>query len=194
MDMKSSGLSYSWLLGSAAVLASTGIAQVAFATQYLTVPQAQSALFPRASEFRPTLLALTEAQRERIRAAAKTRTPIPQDVWQVFDGTTALGWFVVDKVYGKHEFITYAVALDASGAVQGIEILDYRETHGYQVRNADWRQQFVGKRHGAALKLEQDVRNISGATLSCLHLAEGVKRLLALHQEVLLTTTKPGHG
>jgi Na+-translocating ferredoxin:NAD+ oxidoreductase RnfG subunit len=88
-------------------------------------------------------------------------------------------------VYGKHEFITYAVGLNADGSVRQIEVMDYRETYGYEIRNAAWRRQFVGKRHGDSLKLDQDIRNISGATLSCRHIAEGVRRLLALHEVAL---------
>ncbi len=86
---------------------------------------------------------------------------------------------------GKHEFITYAMALDASGAVKGVEILDYRESYGGQVRDAAWRSQFTGKRHGAALKLGGDVRNISGATLSSKHVTDGVRRVLATYAVVL---------
>ena len=86
---------------------------------------------------------------------------------------------------GKHEFITYAVALNPDGAVRGVEILDYRETFGGEIRNPKWRQQFVGKRPGAALKLDQDIRNISGATLSCRHVSDGVRRLLVTYQLLL---------
>jgi Na+-transporting NADH:ubiquinone oxidoreductase subunit NqrC len=63
--------------------------------------------------------------------------------------------------------------------------MDYRETYGYEIRNAAWRRQFVGKRHGDSLKLDQDIRNITGATLSCRHITDGVKRLLAFHQVAL---------
>ena len=95
------------------------------------------------------------------------------------------GWFIVDKVIGKHELITYAVGVDADGSVRSIEILEYLESYGGQIRYADWRRQFAGKTAADPLKLEQDIRNISGATLSCRHVTEGVKRLLALHEIVL---------
>ena len=75
--------------------------------------------------------------------------------------------------------ITYAVAIDPAGTVRGIEILDYRETYGGEIRNPKWRQQFVGKRNGAALRLGGDIQNISGATLSSRHVTDGVRRLLA---------------
>ena len=83
---------------------------------------------------------------------------------------------------GKHEFITYATAISPDGHVLGIEILSYRETHGGQVREATWRKQFVGKTLSDPFKLDQDVSNISGATLSCRNVMDGVKRLLAIHK------------
>jgi Na+-translocating ferredoxin:NAD+ oxidoreductase RnfG subunit len=77
------------------------------------------------------------------------------------------------------------VGLNADGSVRQIEVMDYRETYGYEIRNAAWRRQFVGKRRGDSLKLDQDIKNITGATLSCRHVAEGIRRLLALHEVAL---------
>lgn len=157
----------------------------AFAVQYLTTEAAQKLLFPGAS-FVPHPVRLDAAQKKMVEKAAGVRMRYPeQPVWQVLVGGKPAGWFVQDEVYGKHEFITYAVALDASGAVRGVEILDYRETHGGQIVNPKWRAQFDGKRHGAALKLDDDIQNISGATLSCKHISEGVRRVLAIHEAAL---------
>ena len=86
-----------------------------------------------------------------------------QQVWRVSGG----GWFIVDEVVGKHEFITYAVGLNADGSVKQIEVMVYRETYGYEIRNEKWRAQFVGKTGQSGLKLDDDIKNISGATLSC---------------------------
>lgn len=38
-----------------------------------------------------------------------------QPVWRVLRGDEFAGWFVLDEVYGKHEFITYAVTLNPTG-------------------------------------------------------------------------------
>ncbi len=105
--------------------------------------------------------------------------------WHAKQGGKATGWFMLDEVYGKHEFITYAVAIGVDGAVKGVEILDYRETHGGEVKNPKWRAQFTGKKAGDTLKLDEDIKNISGATLSCKHLTDGVKRLLATYEAAL---------
>jgi Na+-translocating ferredoxin:NAD+ oxidoreductase RnfG subunit len=124
----------------------------AHATAYLTVEQAQRAIFPGAS-------------------FAATGQP---NVWRTSDG----GIFIVDRVVGKHEFITMAVGINANGTVKQIEIMDYRESYGYEVRDAAWRAQFVGKNGNSQLQLDADIKNISGATLSSKHVTDGVKRIL----------------
>ncbi len=157
-----------------------------YATQYLSVEQAQRALFPAATQFAVADVKLTPEQAKAIEQQSGVRVrEAHQRIWRVQTNAQTLGWFMVDEVYGKHEFITYALALNAGGAVQGIEILDYRETYGGEVRDAKWREQFRGKTAADPLKLDQDIKNISGATLSCRHIADGVRRLLALHKMAL---------
>ena len=97
--------------------------------------------------------------------------------WKAADG----GWFFVDAVIGKHDLITYAVALDPAGKVRQIEILEYREAYGGDVRNPRWRAQFTGKQHGDELRIGEGIQNISGATLSCEHVTDGIRRLLATY-------------
>ena len=151
------------------------------AVTYLNVEQAQRAIFPGA-RLTPVPMKLSDAQRKAIEKASDQRVRQTElKVWQVEGG----GWFIVDEVIGKHEFITYAVGLTADGAVKQIEVMDYRETYGGQVRDEKWRAQFIGKKHGAKLKLDDDIQNISGATLSSRHLADGVRRLLATYELAL---------
>jgi len=43
----------------------------------------------------------------------------------------------------------------------------------------------VGKTAASTLKLGEDIKNISGATLSCKHLTDGVKRVMVMYRLVL---------
>jgi FMN-binding domain. len=157
------------------------IAPSAFAIQYLTVEQAQRAIFPGKS-FTAAPVKLTSVQRKAIEQASGVRVlHDEQQVWRISGG----GWFIVDEVVGKHEFITYAAGLTADGSVKQIEIMDYRETYGGQIRDQKWRAQFVGTTSKSMLKLDSDIKNISGATLSCRHITDGVKRLLAFYEIAL---------
>ena len=168
-----------------APVALVSAATPAIATQYLSVAEAQRAMFPSAASFVDHPIVFTPDQRKAIAQAAGTAPGKGQSLWDVRGAGGRQGWLFVDRVLGKHELITYAVALDPTGAVKVVEILDYRETYGGEIRNPRWRQQFVGKRYGAALRLDGDIRNISGATLSSRHVTDGIRRLLATYQLLL---------
>src|SRR5262249_23483210 len=100
----------------------------AHAVQYLTVDQAQRLCFAEATAFEPADVKLT---REQMRAIEKdSRVDVreaTEKVWRVLKGTTFLGWFIEDEVVGKHEFITWALALNADAPLRQIPILDYRQ-------------------------------------------------------------------
>jgi hypothetical protein len=160
-------------------------APFAHATDYLTVAQAQEQLFPGA-RFSEQILKFTGEQRDRIKASAGVRQRQEElKLWRAEKDGKLQGWLIIDEVIGKHEFITYATAIGVEGKVHGIEITSYRETHGGQIRDQSWRKQFVGKTLADPFKLDQDVQNISGATLSCRNVMDGVKRLLVIHQMFL---------
>lgn len=159
------------------------MAAPAHAVDYLSIAQAQTLLLPGAKTFAEQPLKLSEEQRDRIKAASGLRQRWEvQQVWRAERDGALQGWFVVDEVIGKHEFITYAAAISPEGKVLGIEILSYRETHGAQIRETSWRKHLVGKTLADPFKLDEDVPNISGATLSCRNVMDGVKRLLAIHK------------
>jgi len=63
--------------------------------------------------------------------------------------------------------------------------LTYRESYGHEIRHPKWRAQFQGKTVAKRLKLDRDIKNISGATLSFSHVTDGVNRLLKTWELVL---------
>lgn len=156
------------------------VAGPALGETYLSVEQAQALLFPGEAMARQKV-ALTAVQAKSIEAASgKQVRDLEPKLWRAGSG----GWFFIDQVVGKHELITYALGIDADGRIKGIEVLDYRETYGGEVRKPAWRAQFTGKQAGAPLKVGKDITNISGATLSCRNLTDGVRRLVATRAEL----------
>jgi hypothetical protein len=156
-----------------------------YATTYLTVEQAQQAIFPGA-QLTEDPVTLTDAQRQQIEAASGVRVVSPTvRAWRVAGG----GVFIVDEVIGKHDLITYAVGIDAAGSLKQLEVMTYRENYGYEIRGAGWRKQFVGKTASDVPRLARDIKIISGATLSCTHVTEGVRRLLATFDVALKTAS-----
>ena len=155
----------------------------AYAVDYLTAEQAQKVLFPKADKFVKLDIQLSEDQIKQIKelSGVRQRTAKP-NIWKAELKGKVLGYFFVDEVIGKHEYITYAFGMSAEGVGLGIEILTYRETHGGEIKNESWRKNFIGKKVTDKFKLDIDVPNISGATLSCRNVTDGVKRLLILQQ------------
>jgi hypothetical protein len=92
----------------------------AYAAVYMTPAQAGAALFP-GEMLQPSFRTLDDGQVAAIRKASGV-VPLGRQVkvWRASGG----GWLVIDQVIGKHEFITFAVALDPDGAVRSVEILD----------------------------------------------------------------------
>lgn len=176
---------HNWLM-IPALIVPAAIAAPAYAMQYQTVGQAQKAMFPEAVQFVRSDVMMTSEIRQQIEklSGVRVRNTL-QQVWRAEAGSKILGWFVLDEVIGKHEFITYAVALLPDGAVKSIDILEYRETHGSEIKNEKWRAQYIGKKNGDAFKLDEDIKNISGATLSCKNISNGVKRIVATVQVVM---------
>jgi len=157
-----------------------------FAMEYLAIEQAQQLIFSDGDVFVEHLVKLSDADKDQIKAiSGKKQRWDEQRIWRVQKQEQHLGWFIVDNVVGKHEFITYGVGISPTGHVVGVEVMTYRETHGDEVREQAWREHFTNKTVNDAFKLNDDIPNITGATLSARNLTDGVKRLLALHQAVL---------
>ena len=132
------------------------------------------------------VLALSAEQRDQVAALAGAAAAAPEHPrLPGARGGALAGYVFVDEVIGKEDFITYAVALDAGGRVHGLEVLAYRESHGGEIRSAAWRQQFEGRQGLGQLQVATDIKNIAGATLSCAHVTQGVRWLVALWQVAL---------
>jgi len=154
--------------------------QPAQAMVYLSIEQAQELMFP-GQTLTPVPLVLSAADIATVERETGTRYFAGAlRAWRAADG-----YFFVDAVIGKHDLISYALALGADGKVRQVEILEYREAYGGEIRNAAWRRQFVGRAAGDPVQIGRDIRNISGATLSCQHVTDGIRRLLAVYAHAI---------
>jgi hypothetical protein len=174
----------SLLIGGVSLVAALPLRNV-FAAQFMTVEEAQRAVFPHAARFEARALSLDTDQRAAI---GKLAGPQPRHgslrIWRAVDDASDLGYFFVDEVVGRQDLITYAAGIDQQGKLSPIEVLTYRESHGGEIRNPAWCAQFKG--HDLSnLRFPTDIKNIAGATLSSEHVTQGARWLVALWQVVL---------
>lgn len=172
--LRSSG---AWGMGSCALLGMGAQAAV-----LMEMEQAQRLLWSSAERFQPTVVSLGEREFVTIAQHSETRVPrqFAPHMWEALGAGKRLGWVVSDRVIGKYDLIDYAVGFSLEGVVTGVEILAYRESHGAEIRQAGWRRQFQGRKGPQTMRFADDIKNISGATLSCQHVTEGIQRLSAL--------------
>lgn len=168
-------------------------ASVVIAADYLSVDAAQKAIFPQADSFQEILLPQTAAQLQAlmVRAGAQPAHGTIR-IWRATRGGVLLGHVFLDEVIGRQSLITYAVGIDTEGALRNLEILAYRESHGGEIRNTAWREQFTHRDSLDQLRFGTDIKNISGATLSSEHVTEGVRWLMALWQSSLRSAGAAG--
>lgn len=152
----------------------------AHAFDYMTADQAAKSIFPGADSFEQANFKLDSSEMQQLTAIGIQARSVDWSLRIAKHAGTTLGYVVVDEVIGKFELITYPVGIGLDSSIIQIEILSYRESHGSEIRMTGWRKQFVGKTSAAPIRVGEDIANISGATLSCKHVTDGIRRVVTV--------------
>jgi Na+-translocating ferredoxin:NAD+ oxidoreductase RnfG subunit len=154
---------------------------------YLTEEQALKLLFPKSQRVRAEELRLTPDQKTRIQERIGWK--FPEETFRAFKAETngtVDGYAVIQETIGKHRPITYMVGVTPKGKVSDVEILVYRESKGSEVRMKRFNYQYEGKTALDPIRINKDIINITGATMSVRSVSAGVKRVLVLIDEFYL--------
>jgi hypothetical protein len=154
---------------------------------YLTNEEAARLMFPDSEKIRYEVLTLTPDQKTLIEQRIKWQ--FPEEFFECFIGETdgkVDGWAIIQHTIGKHKPMTYMVGVDPDGEVMNVEVLVYRESRGSEVRKKRFNFQYEGKDVHDPIRINRDVINISGATMSVRSMSAGVKRALVLVDELYL--------
>jgi Na+-translocating ferredoxin:NAD+ oxidoreductase RnfG subunit len=157
---------------------------------YLTEEQALKILFPKSQKIHSEELRLTPQQKARIEERIGWK--FPEDSFKAFTAESngkVDGYAVIQETIGKHRPITYIVGITPEGKVFTVEILVYRESKGSEIRRKRFNAQYEGKTALDPIRINKDIINISGATMSVRSVSAGVKRALVLVEEFFLHPT-----
>ena len=154
---------------------------------FFTEDEAARLMFPKSERIGQEVLRLSSDQKKMIEERVGWR--FPEDEFIVYVGKTGAevdGYALVQNTIGKHKAITYMVGVDLAGEVSNVEILVYREAKGSEVRTKRFNAQYEGKTLFDPIRINRDIINITGATMSVRSLNAGVKRSLVLVDEFYL--------
>jgi len=97
------------------------------------------------------------------------------------DSGKPMGAMVIGNEIGRNYPITFMVVINPDGTVKDVEIMVYREPHGWEVRFESFMSQFFGR---DASDPFNNINNITGATLSVRSMTVGVKKAVAEFQVI----------
>ena len=161
--------------------------EMSMAEVYLTEEEAIKLMFPKSERVKKDLLRLPVDRKTAIEERIGWK--FPEEAFEVYIGETGTqidGYAFVQNTIGKHKPMTYMVGVDARGRVSNVELLVFRESRGSEVRTKRFNVQYEGKTASDPVRLNKDIINISGATMSVRSMTAGIKRVLVLVDEFYL--------
>ena len=154
---------------------------------YFTEEEAAKVMFPNSETIRKEILTLAPHQKIFIEQTIGWK--FPETSFAVYIGETKGtidGYAMVQNTIGKHRPITYMVGTDSKGICNNFEVLIYREARGNEIATARFNYQYHGKDLFDPIRINRDILNITGATMSVRSASAGVKRVLVLVNEYYL--------
>lgn len=154
---------------------------------FMTEEEAVKIMLPKSQRIRKEMLRLSQEKKEFVEQRIGWK--FPEDSFEVYIGETvdkADGYAMVHNTIGKHKHMTYMVGVDAKGRCSNVELLVFREAKGSEVGRKRFNSQYEGKTVLDPIRINKDIINISGATMSVRSISAGVKRVLVLIDEFYL--------
>ena len=161
--------------------------EMTHAEVFLTEDEALKLMFPKSERIRKDIIRVMLEKKAQIEERIGWK--FPEESFEVYIGETGVqidGYALVQNTIGKHKPMTYMVGVDNTGHVLNVELLVYRESRGSEVRTKRFNVQYEGKTVSDPVRLNKDIINISGATMSVRSMTAGIKRVLVLVDEFYL--------
>ena len=155
--------------------------------EFMTEEEALKTVMPKSQQVRKELIRLTSEKKELIEQRIGWK--FPEDSFELYIGQTGDkidGYAMVHNTIGKYKPMTYMVGVDAKGTCTDVELLVFRDAKGSEVRTKRFNSQYDGKTVTDPIRINKDIINISGATMSVRSMSAGVKRVLVLVDEFYL--------
>lgn len=161
--------------------------ELSHAEVFLSEEEAVKIMLPKSERVRKETLRLTQEKKDLIEQRIGWK--FPEEAFEVYVGETSEkidGYAMVHNTIGKHKHMTYMVGVDAAGACSDVELLVFREARGSEVGRKRFNVQYEGKTVLDPIRINKDIINITGATMSVRSISAGVKRVLVLIDEFYL--------
>ena len=95
-----------------------------------------------------------------------TINSISNNFYTISESERIIGYFIVQSEFSKYKKFDYFIIYNNSAEILKVEILNYRESQGFEICNKRWLKQFIGNNSDSEFEFNSKVDAISGATIS----------------------------
>lgn len=99
-------------------------------------------------------------------SSAYTTNSISDDFYTISESERIVGYFIVQSAFSKYKKFDYLIIYNNFAEILKVKILNYRESHGFEICNKRWLKQFIGNNSDSEFEFNLKVDAISGATIS----------------------------
>ena len=86
--------------------------------------------------------------------------------YSISESEKIIGYLIVQSEFSKYKKFDYFIIYNNFAEILKVEILNYRESHGFEICNKRWLKQFIGNNSDSQFEFNSKVDAISGATIS----------------------------
>ena len=161
--------------------------EMSLAEVFMSEEEGVKIMLPKSERIRKDVIKLSPEKKTQIEERIGWK--FPEQSFEVYIGETGTevdGYALVQNTIGKHKPMTYLVGIDSKGHVSDVELLVFRESRGSEIRQKRFNAQYEGKTVLDPVRINKDILNISGATMSVRSMSAGIKRVLVLVDEFYL--------
>jgi len=161
--------------------------EINHAEVFMTEEDAVKIMLAKSERIRKEVIRLSQEKKDVIEQRIGWK--FSEESFELYIGETGDkidGYAMVHNTIGKHKHMTYMVGVDNRGACTDVELLVFREAKGSEVGRKRFNAQYEGKIVSDPIRINKDIINISGATMSVRSISAGVKRVLVLVDEFYL--------
>lgn len=155
---------------------------------YLTEEQAIALVFPECDEIVTDEFVMTSEEKGNLEKLLARR--LYEDGFKVYIGKkkdVIQGYAIITEEIGKFHPFTFIVGVTSNGKINNVAVLVYRESRGGEIARKRFLYQFIGKSLKNPIRINKDIINVTGATMSVQYMCAGVKKVLAVINEYYLS-------
>lgn len=160
---------------------------------YLTEEEALDLVFPECDEIISDEFVMSPEEKNNLEKLLSRR--LYEDGFKVYLGKkkgVIDGYAIITEEIGKFHPFTFIVGVTPQGKIKDIAILVYRESRGGEIAKKRFLYQFIGKSLKNPIRINKDIINVTGATMSVQYMCAGVRKVLAVIDAYYLSGKRNG--